>query len=246
MPVAPQPKGEGAPVPVAPQPKGEPTARPQPSRAQSPTPKPASPSGSSDTPWTPFAPTPADRSCRRDADCHRVAVKCSCRLHALNSAGLQRFKANGSRPGRCARRVRCAARPSNASCISGVCELTSHEPSAAAPKSRAGGARLVDGSPFDAEQVDRTVKRRMRAFQHCRKRAPRQVAERTGELTVGLTIQPRGNVTSVELMADSIGDQGIADCVTRTFQRFRFSSGPKDGWSRFHYRLAFGPLPAER
>lgn len=60
-------------------------------------------------------------------------------------------------------------------------------------------------------------------------------------MSVELTVEAAGRTTGVLVTEDSIGSDGLADCVVGTLSRLSFNPGPEGGHVTFAYELAFTP-----
>ena len=105
---------------------------------------------------------------------------------------------------------------------------------------RAGGD--IGGSgEFDAATVQRQIKARLKSITRCYESELRKNPSLSGKVTVSFTIQQRGNVTDAKAVENTTGSPAVADCVTRTVARFRFSPGPEGGSVTFRYPFVFQP-----
>jgi TonB family protein len=105
---------------------------------------------------------------------------------------------------------------------------------------RAGGD--IGGSgEFDANVVQQQIKQRIKSITRCYESELRKNPSLAGKVTVTFTIQQRGNVTDAKATENTTGSPGIAECVTRTIGRFRFSPGPEGGSVTFRYPFVFQP-----
>jgi TonB family protein len=85
------------------------------------------------------------------------------------------------------------------------------------------------------------IRKRIGAIRACYERELRRNPTLAGKVTVEFTIQPRGNVTGVKVVANTTGDNAVGKCVANAVARFRFNPGPDGGSVTFSYPFVFAP-----
>lgn len=121
-------------------------------------------------------------------------------------------------------------------------QITTKGPTEKAVTGKVGAAKgsAVGGSgDFDASKVLEMVRSRMSAIKSCYDRALRSNPKAEGRVRVEFTIQPNGTVTNARALENTTGSDEVANCVTSTVSRFRFSDGPSGGSVTFSYPFVF-------
>jgi TonB family protein len=103
------------------------------------------------------------------------------------------------------------------------------------------GGDVGGAGVFDANQVVRQIRARLRAIQACYENELRKNPTLAGKVTVQFTIEERGNVTGARATENSTGSDAVASCVVGTIARFRFNPGPEGGSVAFSYPFVFQP-----
>ncbi|MGD8861781.1 MAG: AgmX/PglI C-terminal domain-containing protein [Myxococcales bacterium] len=103
------------------------------------------------------------------------------------------------------------------------------------------GGDIAGAGDFDASLVVAMIRKRIGAIRACYERELRRNPTLAGKVTVEFTIQPRGNVTGVKVVANTTGDNAVGKCVANAVARFRFNPGPDGGSVTFSYPFVFAP-----
>ncbi|MEM9195593.1 MAG: AgmX/PglI C-terminal domain-containing protein, partial [Myxococcota bacterium] len=103
------------------------------------------------------------------------------------------------------------------------------------------GGDVGGSGVFDSSQVVRMIRGRQSAFRRCYENALRNNPSLAGRVTVGFTIQPRGNVSGARATSNTTGDAGLASCVVRVISSLRWREGPEGGSVNFSYPFIFAP-----
>jgi TonB family protein len=103
------------------------------------------------------------------------------------------------------------------------------------------GGDVGGAGVFDANQVVRQIRARLRAIQNCYENELRKNPTLAGKVAVQFTIEERGNVTGARATENTTGSDAVASCVVSTIARFRFNPGPEGGSVAFSYPFVFAP-----
>jgi TonB family protein len=103
------------------------------------------------------------------------------------------------------------------------------------------GGDVGGAGVFDANQVVRQIRARLRAIQNCYENELRKNPTLAGKVAVQFTIEERGNVTGARAAENTTGSDAVAQCVVNTIARFRFNPGPEGGSVAFSYPFVFAP-----
>lgn len=86
--------------------------------------------------------------------------------------------------------------------------------------------KVSDGLTIYEVQV--AVRARLGRVRRCYEQVLEKVPKAKGKITVDFTISPAGNVGSLKVSGDTVGNKGLGDCVLKTFNALIFPK-PKDG-----------------
>ncbi len=103
------------------------------------------------------------------------------------------------------------------------------------------GGDVGGSGDFDAAKVVAAIKLRLRAIQSCYENELKRDPTIAGKVTVTFTIQQAGTVSGASATENTSGSAGLASCVVKTVQRFRFTPGPSGGSVTFSYPFVFAP-----
>ncbi len=76
-------------------------------------------------------------------------------------------------------------------------------------------------APVEAMSVDRVIRRYSTQTQYCHETAKERYSQVAGRIELAWVIE-EGEVSRVEVLDNTTGDQAMADCVARKVQRWRF------------------------
>ncbi len=93
-------------------------------------------------------------------------------------------------------------------------------------RSRVQAHSVLSGSSFDRVVVERMVRRRIAMVRRCHERELRQDPRVEGRLVVRWILEPTGRVASSNVVENTSGNAGLAECVRNQLRRFRFNPGP--------------------
>ncbi len=88
-----------------------------------------------------------------------------------------------------------------------------------------GGPAEIDGDA-DKKAVSATIRNRMSALQSCYDKALRADAGLNGKITYTITISVMGTVTGVQVLDDSLQDEGVKGCTVAKIKGWRFPTTP--------------------
>lgn len=88
-----------------------------------------------------------------------------------------------------------------------------------------GGPAEIDGDA-DKKAVSATIRNRMSALQSCYDKALRADAGLNGKITYTITISVMGTVTNVQVLDDSLQDEGVKGCTVAKIKGWRFPTTP--------------------
>ena len=82
---------------------------------------------------------------------------------------------------------------------------------------------------------------RRSALRRCQEAALRQhPGLGSGSVTLEVTVDPSGAISRATVVADTVGDEGLATCLTGVVTRFRFNQGPANA-ETFQYQPNIAP-----
>ncbi len=88
-----------------------------------------------------------------------------------------------------------------------------------------GGPADIDGDA-DKKAVQATIRNRMSALQSCYEKALRGNTGLSGKITYTITISVMGTVTGVQVLDDSLQDDGVKTCTVAKIKGWRFPTTP--------------------
>lgn len=94
---------------------------------------------------------------------------------------------------------------------------------------------------FDVRAVTAMIRTRQSAIRACYERELRNDPTLAGRIKVQLTIQESGSVTGVRAIENTMGNDAVAECVTRVVGGFRFNPGPDGGSVTYAFPFIFDP-----
>ena len=104
-----------------------------------------------------------------------------------------------------------------------------------------GGGDIGGSGDFDASQVVKQIKKRLRGIQSCYERELRNNPSLAGKVTVKFTIVERGTVSKASATTNTTGSPKVGACVVNVVKRFRFNPGPEGGSVSYSYPFVFQP-----
>ena len=104
-----------------------------------------------------------------------------------------------------------------------------------------GGDAVGGSGQFDTSIVERMIRARLRSIQACYDQRLRRNPTLTGKVTVSFTIEVDGRVTGARAVENTVGEQGVADCVLVALGRMRLRGGSPGGVMQFVYPFVFQP-----
>ena len=91
-----------------------------------------------------------------------------------------------------------------------------------------GNADIVASSPEDTSSVQRTMKRYTGRVKQCYERELKGNPDLAGKVTVSFDIDTSGNVSGVQVPANTTGNSALGDCIRKVVERIRFVPPPED------------------
>ncbi len=88
-----------------------------------------------------------------------------------------------------------------------------------------GGPADIDGDA-DKKAVQATIRNRMSALQSCYEKALRANTGLSGKIVYTITISVMGTVTNVQVLDDSLQDEGVKSCTVAKLKGWRFPTTP--------------------
>lgn len=88
-----------------------------------------------------------------------------------------------------------------------------------------GGPADIDGDA-DKKAVQATIRNRMSALQSCYEKALRANTGLSGKISYTITISVMGTVTNVQVLDDSLQDEGVKNCTVAKIKGWRFPTTP--------------------
>lgn len=88
-----------------------------------------------------------------------------------------------------------------------------------------GGPADIDGDA-DKKAVQATIRNRMSALQSCYEKALRANTGLSGKIVYTITISVMGTVTNVQVLDDSLQDEGVKTCTVAKIKGWRFPTTP--------------------
>ncbi len=91
-----------------------------------------------------------------------------------------------------------------------------------------GSADIVASSPEDTSSVQRTMKRYTGRVKQCYERELKGNPDLAGKVTVSFDIDTSGNVSGVQVAANTTGNDSLGECIKKVVARIRFVPPPED------------------
>lgn len=93
---------------------------------------------------------------------------------------------------------------------------------------------------LDMKAVSKVVNRRKRSVQGCYEKELKRNPDLSGKVKVQFTVLESGRVGDVQLLEDTIGDDGVGKCIVRQVKRWRFPK-PEGGSVTVTFPFLFTP-----
>ncbi len=101
------------------------------------------------------------------------------------------------------------------------------------------GAAEVDGS-VDSKSISKIVKRNASAVKRCYEKGLLANPNLKGKVSVTIMINMRGRVESVDIVANTLGDASVTNCIKGVVRRWRFPK-PDGGPASVTFPFVFSP-----